>query len=122
MKRSLLLAFMGMVLGSWLGHAAQAEFKPADYYAEKCAKCHGKEGKGDGRSAKKLNKVSTRFDDGKVFADKMGLDMTPEERMFKSIKLGGPSVKQSKEMDAYGDLKDDEVKALVEYLKTFAKK
>ncbi|MGK5084193.1 cytochrome c [Bdellovibrionota bacterium FG-1] len=121
MKRSLLLAFTGIIVGSWLSHAAHAEFKPADFYAEKCAKCHGKEGKGDGRSAKKLNKTPTDFADGKAFTEKKGLDMSPEDRMIKAIKEGGPAVKQGKEMDKFDDLKPEEVKALVEYLKTFKK-
>ena len=95
-------------------------------YESKCLKCHGATGEGDGKSAKKLDTNPGSFADPKTWTDKKGLDMSPEERMFKAIKSGGDSVKETKEMDAYGsgtdaNFTDEQVKDMVEYLKTFRK-
>lgn len=77
-----------------------------------CKKCHGPEGKGDTAIGKKLEIKD--FSDPKVQAS------LKDEAMFKAIKEG---VKQGDRtrMKAAQGLSDDEIKALVAYVRAFKK-
>ena len=90
-------------------------------YESKCAQCHGKAGDGTGRKGKDLDPKPTDFTDAKIYTDKKKLDMTPDERMEKSISKGGKEVGESNGMKAFPDLTPEQVKGLVEYIKTFKK-
>src|ERR1035437_9555934 len=73
----------------------------ASSYTDTCAKCHGPAGNAD---CAKMAKVT----DGD---------------MFKELKEGGASMGKSKFMTPYGDaMEDDEIKALVAYVRTLCKK
>jgi mono/diheme cytochrome c family protein len=86
-----------------------------DLYDDKCAKCHGADGDGNGRGGRSLKHKPT------VFKDKAAMEKVTDEELFKSIKQGGEAVKQSKEMEAYPSLTDDQIKGLIAYIKTLAK-
>lgn len=81
-------------------------------YAKQCAKCHGTDGKGETKMGKKEGVKD--YTDDKVHAE------MSDERAFKSIKEGikkdGKVVKKPAE-----SLTDDEIKALVKYMRTFKK-
>ena len=99
------------MMGSF-AHAGDAK----EIYEKKCAKCHGADGDGQGRAGRSLKKK-----DLLAFKDKAVMAKFTDEELFKAIKDGGDGTKVSKEMEAYGSLKDDEIKALVTYIKDMAK-
>ncbi len=95
----------------------------ASSYKDTCAKCHGDLGKGDGPKAKEL-----KDKDGKVVAcgdltDCAKMAKVTDDDMFKELKEGGASVGKTKFMTPYGDaMEDDEIKAMVSYVRTLCKK
>lgn len=113
-------ALLSLAFCSWAYSADNAD--AAKLYESKCAKCHGKDGDGTGKKGRDLKPAPTDFRDPKVFSEKKKDGLEPDERLFKATKQGGPAVKQSKDMPDYPDLTDDQVKGLVEYIKTFQKK
>ena len=103
--------FAALVIGvvSWTCSAADVP----ENWTKECAKCHGKDGKGDTTMGKKL-KVKD-YTDAAVQAK-----MTDEE-MTKSIKGGIKDDAGKTRMKAYDKLSDDEVKALVAYVRSLKK-
>ncbi len=95
----------------------------ASSYKDTCAKCHGDLGKGDGPKAKEL-----KDKEGKPVAigdlsDCAKMAKVTDDDMFKELKEGGASVGKSKFMTPYGDaMEDDEIKAMVSYVRTLCKK
>jgi mono/diheme cytochrome c family protein len=110
MKKILLLAAM-------FGFAAALSAKAADArenYANLCAKCHGPEGKGDTKIGIKLG--AKNFTDAKVQAE------MKDEDAAKAIKDGIKDNEGKTKMKAFvtgaeTPLTDDEVKALVAYVR-----
>ena len=92
-----------------------------DIYEKRCAKCHGITGDGDGPSAEFLAVPPAKFSNPKIFKDREGLNMTPDERMTKVIHEGGQSVGKSKLMQPFPEFSDSEIKDIISYLKTLAK-
>jgi mono/diheme cytochrome c family protein len=78
-------------------------------YQKRCAPCHGSGGMGDGPSAAKLPARPHPFAGG--------LKGKNDEWIAKIIKGGGRAVGLPATMPAYPSLNDDQVKALVEYVK-----
>jgi mono/diheme cytochrome c family protein len=78
-------------------------------YAQKCVSCHGAQGKGDGPAGKYLNPKPNDF--------AISLKDKTDDWIAKSIKGGGVAVGLSPVMPPYADLSDDQVKALVDYIK-----
>jgi len=95
----------------------------ASSYKDTCTKCHGDGGKGDGPKAKDL-----KDKDGKPVAigdltDCAKMAKVTDDDIFKELKEGGASVGKSKFMTPYGDaMEDDELKAMVSYVRTLCKK
>ena len=95
----------------------------ASSYSDTCAKCHGPAGKGDGPKAAEL-----KDKDGKLVAcgdlsDCAKMAKVTDDDMFKELKEGGQAVGKSKFMTPYGDaMEDDEIKAMVAYVRTLCKK
>ncbi len=94
----------------------------------KCATCHGDKGEGDGKKGKKLEPKPTNFVDAKTWLennpdikDEAVRKLTVEARMRKSTLEGGPSVGQGKGMEAYKDLKPEQMDDLMVYIKSFKK-
>ena len=81
-------------------------------WVKDCSKCHGEDGKGKTKMGEKLGVKD--YTDAKVQAD------MKDEKMLKSIKEGVKEDDKTK-MKAFSDLSDDEVKALVAYVRAFKK-
>ena len=78
-----------------------------------CAKCHGPDGKGQTRMGKQAG--AKDYTDAKVQAE------MDDAKAFKSIKEG-QKVNGKEAMKPFGDkLSDDEIKALVAFMRTFKK-
>ena len=90
--------------------ASAAESK--ETWEKTCAKCHGADGKGDTKMGKKLEIKD--LTDAKVQAS------LKDEEMFKAIKDGVKDGDKTR-MKAAEGLTDDEMKALVSYVRTFKK-
>ena len=108
MKKSLLLTF---VIGAALCSASAGDAKAT--YDKDCAKCHGKEGKGDTKMGQKLGVKD--YTDAKVQAD------LKDDAAFKAIKEGLKDKDGKVLMKPAEDLSDDDIKALVALMKSFKK-
>ena len=102
-----LVVLLASPAGAWAAGAAEN-------YERHCAKCHGKDGKGQTR----LGKRSGAPD----FTDTARQAKLTDEDAFKGIKHGRRNAKGEERMDAFGsDLTDPEITALVAYVRTFAR-
>ncbi len=108
MKRLVVFSLALLVMGAVAARAADGK----DLWAKNCSKCHGEDGKGQGAMGKKLGVKD--YSDAKVQA------ALKDDQITKAIKSGvkeGDTVK----MKAFSDLTDDEVKALVTYVRSLKK-
>ena len=90
--------------------ASAADVK--ENWEKSCAKCHGPDGKGDTKMGKKLEIKD--FTDAKVQAS------LKDENMLKAIKEGVKDGEKTR-MKAAEGLSDEEMKALVTYVRAFKK-
>jgi cytochrome c553 len=90
--------------------ASAADVK--ENWDKNCAKCHGPDGKGDTKMGKKLEIKD--FTDAKVQA------ALKDDAMFKAIKEGVKDGEKTR-MKAVEGLSDEEMKALVTYIRAFKK-
>ncbi len=109
MKKTLLLTILlaAGALGSAAADDAQAQFDKG------CAKCHGKDGKGETKMGQKL-KVKD-YTNAKVQAE------LKDDAAFKAIKEGLKDKDDKVLMKPAEDLSDADIKALVKYMRTFKK-
>ena len=93
--------------------AASFAAEAKDNWTKHCAKCHGADGKGETKMGRQSG--AKDYTDAKVQAD------LKDENAIKIIKEGLTD-KGKKKMDPYADkLSEDEIKALVAYIRTFKK-
>ena len=94
--------------------SAATAAETADNWNTLCASCHGKDGAGHTRAGKKLDvKDLTSAEYQKTFTD---------EDAFKTLKLGFKGANGTDKMKPFADkLSDDEIKALVVYVRAMAK-
>ena len=79
-----------------------------------CASCHGKDGKGETKAGRKA--------DVKNLTDATYQASFTDEQMFKQIKEGMKDKNGKEKMKAFGGtLSDDEIKALVAFVRGFKK-
>lgn len=102
-----------VVILAGMAFVAQADpAKAKALYTKECAKCHGADGKGDTKMGKKAG--AKDYSDPKVQAE------MKDDKAFKVIKEGlkedGKTV-----MKPLEGVSDDEIKALVKYMRTFKK-
>jgi mono/diheme cytochrome c family protein len=111
------LAFMVAVGVFFSGLAGGADVaKGKALYGQYCAGCHGSVGKGDGPAAASLNPKP------RDLSDQSYARSLKDEYLIDITKNGGPAVKKSPLMPAFGKtLKDDQVKDLMAYLRSLAK-
>lgn len=109
-NKSILLGIA--LLGAALA-ATQAEDVKA-LYEKECAKCHGSDGKGDTKMGKKLG--------AKDYTDPNVQAKMKDEAAFKAIKDGLKDKEDKTLMKANKELTDEQVKALIAYMRAFQKK
>lgn len=109
MKRMIALVVMLAVGSAMAAYAADAK----TIYDKDCAKCHGKEGKGDTKMGQKLG--IKNLTDAKLQAE------LKDEAAFKAIKEGLKEKNGKILMKPAEGLSDDEIKALVAYVRGFKK-
>ena len=108
MKKLIIVAVALLVAGAVTVRAADAK----ENWEKNCAKCHGPDGKGDTKMGKKLEIKD--FTDAKVQA------AFKDDAMFKAIKEGVKDGDKTR-MKAVEGLSDEEMKALVTYVRAFKK-
>jgi high-affinity iron transporter len=113
MHRRLVLAPLALFLlptGALSAPGDAAAGKPI--YAAQCVVCHGKTGDGNGPVGKALNPKPRAFGKG---------DLSPDDKLFKVIRLGGKANGLSKDMDAYPALSDQQIWDVIAYIHSLAK-
>ena len=108
MKKLVIITCALLMAGAVSVRAADAK----ETYDKNCAKCHGEDGKGKTKMGEKLGVKD--YTDPKVQAE------MKDDKMGKAIKEGIKEDDKTK-MKAFADLSDDEVKALVAYVRAFKK-
>jgi cytochrome c553 len=108
MKKTMLLTIAACAAMAVSVSAADVK----ENWEKSCAKCHGPDGKGDTKMGKKLEVKD--FTDAKVQAD------MKDDAMLKAIKEGVKDGEKIRMKPAEG-LSDDEMKALVKYVRDFKK-
>ena len=108
MKTSILIIVPALLFCTTSLRAADAK----ETYDKDCAKCHGEDGKGKTKMGEKAGV--------KDYTDAKVQDALKDEDMIKAIKEGVKEDDKTK-MKAFTDLSDDEVKALVAYIRAFKK-
>jgi mono/diheme cytochrome c family protein len=108
MKKNILALILFVAAGMSVSAAEVRE-----NWDKHCASCHGKDGKGQTKMGQKAG--AKDYTDAKVQAE------LKDDQAFKSIKEG-ITEKGKEKMKPFGDkLTDDEIKALVAYVRTFKK-
>jgi cytochrome c553 len=109
MKKMFLIAALLGLTAALSARAADAK----ENWDSLCAKCHGAEGKGDTKMGQKLG--CKDLTDAKVQAD------LKDDAAAKAIKEGLKSAEDKTLMKPFDQLSDDEVKALVTYIRSLKK-
>jgi mono/diheme cytochrome c family protein len=106
-------ALAGIAAAGAAGNAAKGKAK----YQELCAACHGASGKGDGPAAAGLQTKPRNHTDA-AYMNKL-----KDQQVFEIIKKGGQGVGKSPLMPAWeSQLKDEEIRDMVAYIRTLAAK
>ena len=110
MKKILVAALAATAFTAW---AADPPAEIKDPWEKQCVKCHGPEGKGDTKIGKKIGAAD--FTDPKV------QEKFTDEQMFKAIKEGIKDKDDKIKMKAAENVTDDQIKALVRFVRTLKK-
>jgi len=109
MKKTIVIAACLAVCTASLGAADVKE-----NWEKHCASCHGKDGKGETKAGRKA--------DVKNLTDATYQASFSDEQMFKQIKEGMKDKNGKEKMKAFGGtLSDEEIKALVAFVRGFKK-
>ena len=109
MKKLIVLSVALLVAGAVTVRAADAK----ENWEKNCTKCHGPDGKGKTKMGEKLGI--------KDYSDAKVQEAVKDDAMAKAIKEGVKDGEKVK-MKAFGEvLSDDEIKALVKYVRDFKK-
>ena len=109
------LAAAVAALGGMAGLAESADIEAGKaLYEQRCAPCHGPDGKANTPTAKALRPPPRDHTDG---AYMNGLS---DDHLFRVIKDGGPAVGKSPIMPPQFDLKDDQLQNLAAFVRTLA--
>ena len=109
MKRTILFAGIIGFAAALVASAAE----PKDNWANSCARCHGADGKGQTNMGKKLN--------CKDYTDAGVQAALTDDAAFKAIKEGFKTSEGKSVMKPAANMSDDDIKALVAYMRTFKK-
>jgi len=109
MKKLIVFSLALVLAGAVSVRAADAK----ENWDKSCTKCHGPDGKGKTKMGEKAGV--------KDYTDAKVQEAMKDDAMIKAIKEGVKDGETTK-MKAYGDvLSDDEIKALVKYIRDFKK-
>ena len=108
MKKLIVISVAFLIAGAVSVRAADAK----ENWDKNCAKCHGPDGKGDTKMGKKL--------EIKDFTDAKYQASLKDDAMLKAIKEGVKDGDKTR-MKAAEGLSDEEMKALVTYVRAFKK-
>ena len=109
MKKLIVFSLALLVAGAVTVRAADAK----ENWEKSCTKCHGPDGKGKTKMGEKLGI--------KDYSDAKVQEALKDDAMMKAIKDGVKDGEKTK-MKAFGEtLSDDEIKALVKYVRDFKK-
>ena len=109
MKKLIVVSMALLIAGAISAGAAEAK----ENWEKNCSKCHGPDGKGKTKMGEKLSI--------KDYSDAKVQDAMKDEDMTKAIKDGVKDGEKTK-MKGFGEtLSDDEIKALVKYVRAFKK-
>jgi len=109
MKKLIMIGVALLIVGAVSVRAADAK----ENWEKNCTKCHGPDGKGKTKMGEKL--AIKDYTDAKV------QEALKDDAMTKAIKEGVKDGDKTK-MKGFGDvLSDDEIKALVKYVRDFKK-
>jgi cytochrome c553 len=111
MKTSKIAMLASALLAATLVSAVAGDAK--ETWGKSCAKCHGEDGKGQTKMGQKLGIKD--YSDAKVQAD------LKDEEAFKAIKEGVKDKEGKTLMKAAEGLSDDEIKGLVQHLRSLKK-
>src|ERR1041384_8519650 len=101
---------LAMTIGLLAGVCPAADV--AENWTKHCGSCHGKEGKGETKAGKKA--------EVKDLTDGAYQSSFTDDQMFKQIKEGMKDKNGKDKMKAFGGtLSDDEIKALVAFVRGF---
>ena len=109
MKKLFMLSIAAMALATLSARAADGKA----LYDQSCAKCHGADGKGDTKIGKVLGV--------KDYSDAAVQAALKDDVAFKSIKEGLKDKDGKTAMKPADGIADDDIKALVAYMRTFKK-
>jgi mono/diheme cytochrome c family protein len=109
MKNVALLTALTLALSAAVASAGDAKA----IYEKDCAKCHGADGKGDTKMGKKLG--------AKDYTDPAVQAALTDDAAFKATKDGLKDKEGKVLMKPSEGVSDDEIKALVAYMRTFKK-
>ncbi|MBI1196001.1 MAG: c-type cytochrome [Gammaproteobacteria bacterium] len=111
MSRVLRWALFPLLVTLHCGQALAAE-TGKDLYKTYCWQCHGMTGNGNGINVRDMSVQPRNHSDAKEMSARS------DEDLFKAIKHGGQSINKSVLMPPWdGVLSDDEIHALVRYLR-----
>ncbi|RME93909.1 MAG: cytochrome c [Verrucomicrobia bacterium] len=110
MMKYLAILIAGLMAGATLNAADLAKAKAT--YEKKCAKCHGKDGKGQTTMGKRLK--ARDYTRAETWAK------VKDEEAFKAVKEGLKKNGKTR-MHPIKGLSDQEIKDLIAYMKTFKK-
>ncbi len=100
---------MSLALVVAAGQGAIAAQSTADLYADKCAACHGADGKGDGPAGQAMTPPPVPFS--------TALKGKSDSWIGTVITKGGPAVGMTPAMPPHPNLSSDQVEALIQYIK-----
>ncbi|HEX7618754.1 MAG TPA: cytochrome c [Verrucomicrobiae bacterium] len=109
MKKIILLSIAAVALATLSARAGDAKA----IYDQSCAKCHGADGKGDTKIGQKLGV--------KDYSSATVQAALTDDAAFKAIKEGVKDKDGKTAMKPAEGIADDDIKALVTYMRTFKK-
>ena len=108
--------FLFAIILAFLSLQAQAKETAADNYKAYCVQCHGLAGNGKGVNIRDMSVMPRDHTDAKAMSGRS------DDMLFKAIKEGGASISKSVLMPPWGGtFSDEEIKDLVQYLRTLCK-
>jgi cytochrome c553 len=109
MKKLTMVALISLGLSAAIGFAGDAKAN----YEKDCAKCHGEDGKGETKMGKKLG--------AKDYTNAKVQEELKDEAAFKATKEGLKDKDGKVVMKPAEGYSDDDIKALVAYMRAFKK-